>query len=307
MSRAIAIVGVGKIARDQHFPAIAADPGFELAGVVTHHDSGLSVPAATTITELHARVPGLSAVSICTPPMARTPLIAEALALGLDVMVEKPPAATVSEGERFADMARAAGRSLFLTWHSREADGVEPLARWLGGRAIRHVRIDWKEDVRVWHPGQEWIWQPGIGVFDPGVNALSILTRLVPGVTLRDAVLRYPADRAAPIAADLILSGDGVPRIDVEFSFDQRGPQTWSITIETDGGTAVLRDGGARLIIEDKEVDVPGIGEYPRLYRRFAEMAGRAVIEADLSPFRLVADAFMLGRHERVGPFRWDD
>ena len=51
---------------------------------------------------------------------------------------------------------------------------------WLAGRTIRRVECTWKEDVRVWHPGQAWIWEPGIGVFDPGINALSVLTRILP-------------------------------------------------------------------------------------------------------------------------------
>jgi D-galactose 1-dehydrogenase len=41
--------------------------------------------------------------------------------------------------------------------------------------------VEWKEDVRQWHPGQQWIWQPGgLGVFDPGINALSIVTWMLP-------------------------------------------------------------------------------------------------------------------------------
>jgi D-galactose 1-dehydrogenase len=43
------------------------------------------------------------------------------------------------------------------------------------------VNVIWREDVRVWHPGQDWIWQPGgLGVFDPGINALSIITHILP-------------------------------------------------------------------------------------------------------------------------------
>ncbi len=137
MTIEIAVVGVGKIARDPHLPTIAASDRFTLAGVVSRHADDLGVPAAATLPELKQRVPDLSAVSICTPPIGRAAVIAQAFDLGLDVMVEKPPAATISEAERFADMARAAGRSLYLTWHSREANGVEPLRRWLEGRAIQ--------------------------------------------------------------------------------------------------------------------------------------------------------------------------
>jgi D-galactose 1-dehydrogenase len=308
MTIPIAIVGVGKIARDQHLPTIAASDRFTLAGVVSRHADDLNVPAAATVATLKEQVPELAAISICTPPVGRAALIQEALALGLDVMVEKPPAASLSEAERFAEMAQEAGRSLYQTWHSREASGVEPLRAWLEGRAIRRVAIAWMEDVRVWHPGQEWIWSPGIGVFDPGINALSILTRLLPApVEIMAATLRYPADREAPIAAELVMTSEAADAITADFSFDQRGPQTWMITVETDGGTAVLQDGGGRLLIDGVEIPVPRGTEYGRLYARFADLVAARAIDADLSPFRLVADAFLLGRRQVVAPFSWTD
>jgi D-galactose 1-dehydrogenase len=308
MTIAIGIVGVGKIARDQHLPTIAASDRFTLAGAVSQHAGDLGVPTAATLAELKRQVPALAAVSICTPPIGRVAIVREALALGLDVMVEKPPAATLSEAERFAGMARAAGRALYLTWHSREADGVEPLRRWLDGRTIRRIAIAWMEDVRVWHPGQEWIWEAGIGVFDPGINALSILTRLLPEpATIEAATLRYPSNRAAPIAASLVLASEAADAVTAEFSFDQRGPQTWTITVETDTGTAVLRDGGGKLAIDGADVPLTEATEYGRLYDRFADLVGAGEVDADLAPFRLVADAFLLGRRELVAPFDWTD
>lgn len=304
----ISIVGVGKIARDQHLPTIAASERFTLAGVVSHHAGDLDVPTAATLSELKRQVPDLAAVSVCTPPIGRIAVVCEALALGLDVMIEKPPAATISEAERFAEMARAAGRALYLTWHSREAKGVEPLRRWLAGRPIRRLAIEWMEDVRVWHPGQEWIWEPGVGVFDPGINALSILTRLLPApVMVRAATLGFPDQRAAPIDATLSLASEGVGAIEARFSFDQRGPQTWTMTVETDRGTAELRDGGARLLIDGAQHAVPEGTEYGRLYDGFADLVERCKVDADLAPFRLVADAFLLGRREARPAFRWDD
>jgi D-galactose 1-dehydrogenase len=308
MTIAIAIVGVGKIARDQHLPSIAADDRFRLAGVVSRHADELGVPTAATLTALKQAVPDLAAVAICTPPIGRGAVIAEALALGLDVLVEKPPAATVSEAEQFAAMARAAGRALYLTWHSREANGVEPLRRWLSGRSIRRIEIEWMEDVRVWHPGQEWIWEPGIGVFDPGINSLSILTRLLSKpVRVESATLRCPADRPAPIEASLVMASEAADAIVADFSFDQRGPQTWTITVETDGGTAVLREGGGKLAIDGADVALEEATEYSRLYDRFAGLVAGCEVDADLAPFRLVADAFLLGRRETAAPFSWTD
>jgi D-galactose 1-dehydrogenase len=77
---------------------------------------------------------------------------------------------------------------------------VEAARSWLAERRLSAVRIDWREDVRRWHPGQAWIWEPGgLGVFDPGINALSIATRILPrAFFLTEGVLRFPENRARP-------------------------------------------------------------------------------------------------------------
>jgi len=43
--------------------------------------------------------------------------------------------------------------------------------------------------------------------------------------------------------------------------------------------------------------------EYAGLYARFRELIERGTSEVDVSPLRHVADAFMLGRMERVAAF----
>ncbi len=300
----IALAGIGKIARDQHIPHITANPDFELVAAVTRHDPPEGVPGFATIAEMMAAVPDVQAISICTPPRGRLKLIEEALDHGLDVMIEKPPAATLSEAQAFADAAAKAGKVLFATWHSREAAAVEPARAWLAARTIRRVAVNWKEDVRVWHPGQAWIWEPGIGVFDPGINALSVITHILPRPLLLDAAeLRFPSNRDAPIAADLDFTDTaGVP-VRVEFDFDQTGPQTWDIDVETDGGSLKLSMGASRMAVDGQAVDVGDEAEYARLYRRFAECLARRESDVDLSPFVHVNDAFLLGRRVTVGDF----
>ncbi len=65
----VAIVGLGKIARDQHVPVITADPRFKLAGVVsTSGQTVAGVPTFATQTECFAALPGLHAVALCMPP-----------------------------------------------------------------------------------------------------------------------------------------------------------------------------------------------------------------------------------------------
>ncbi|MGZ8408143.1 MAG: Gfo/Idh/MocA family protein, partial [Caulobacteraceae bacterium] len=154
----IGIVGVGKIARDQHLPALASNPDFQLVAAASRNATVEGLPGYRELGEMLDAQPDLEAVSLCTPPQGRHELAALALSRGKHVMLEKPPASTLSEVEDLKAMAEQAGRTLFATWHSRFAPCVEPAREWLAGRKITAARIDWREDVRRWHPGQEWIW-----------------------------------------------------------------------------------------------------------------------------------------------------
>ena len=209
----LGLVGVGVIARSQHLPVIAASPRFDLIGAASRHAGVEDVQNRSSLAELLDAVPGLEAVSLCTPPAPRFADARLALSAGRHVMLEKPPGATLAEVRALADQAEQAGLTLFATWHSRHAAGVGPARAWLADRTIRRVHIEWREDVRVWHPGQDWIFEPGgLGVFDPGINALSVLTRILPApLLLQAAALRFPENRDAPIAADLDYRHDGAP------------------------------------------------------------------------------------------------
>ncbi|MCP3374202.1 Gfo/Idh/MocA family protein [Bradyrhizobium cajani] len=301
----IAIVGFGKIARDQHVGAIAATTGATLAAVASRNASLPGLPHFATIEELLEKGPPIDAVSLCTPPQVRRAQAAAALAAGKHVMLEKPPGTGVAELDPLIAMAADAKRTLFATWHSRYAPAVEPARQWLAERRIASVHISWKEDVRVWHPGQGWIWEPGgLGVFDPGINALSILTRILPQpVFVTAAELAFPANCQAPIAANLTLTDiRGLP-VSAEFDFRQTGPQSWDIVVETDQGRMTLSNGGARMAVDGKVLAEAPDEEYRGLYRRFVALAATGASDVDLTPLSLVADAFLLGRRTIVEPF----
>jgi D-galactose 1-dehydrogenase len=301
----VAIVGLGKIARDQHISAIAETAGIELAATVSRNASINGIRHFATLDELLDRVPDIDAVALCTPPRGRQTQAAAALKAGKHVLLEKPPGATVSELTPLIAEARQTGHTLFATWHSRFAPAVEAARAFLAGRQIRSVVVEWKEDVRVWHPGQAWIWEPGgFGVFDPGINALAILTRILPRpFFLTEAELSYPGNRAAPIAANLAFSdGTGLPIL-AEFDWRQTGPQTWDIRVETDAGRLTLSRGGSRLDHDDRTLVHEQQAEYRGIYQRFVELITSRVSDVDLSPLLHVADAFMLGRRRDVEPF----
>jgi D-galactose 1-dehydrogenase len=301
----IAVVGVGKIARDQHLPAIAGNNAFSLAATVSPHDPGVEgIPHHVSFDDLLEQGPAVDAVALCTPPQVRYDLAAQALKRGIHVFLEKPPGATLSEVAALRARADSVGASLFAAWHSRFAAGVAPARAWLAERRIDSVAIVWREDVRVWHPGQAWIWEPGgLGVFDPGINALSIATHILPRpFFLKKATLVLPSNRAAPIAADMQFCDTAGATITMDLDWRQTGPQSWDIIVETDAGTLKLSQGGSVLSLPTGTEHSEDI-EYPGLYGRFATLIRSGRSEVDTSPLRLVADAFLRGRRETTEAF----
>jgi predicted dehydrogenase len=301
----LGLVGYGAIARAQHEPAVAAAEGIELVAIADPAAGHERLPVYPTLAAMLDAHPEITAVSLCQPPAARAAAAREAIAAGRHVMLEKPPAVALAEAQALAALAREAGVTLFTAWHSRAAAAVDAAKDWLSGTSIRSVRIEWKEDVRHWHPGQRWIWnEGGFGVFDPGINALSILTEIMPGrVELVRADLEVPANCATPIGARLEMAGPDACVIEAEFDWRQTGPQTWTITCESDKGTLVLSEGGNRLTIDGKEQAAAPEGEYPALYARFAELVARGESDADFEPLRLVEEALVRGRSSSTAPF----
>lgn len=302
MTYRVGIVGFGKIAQDQHLPVIAANPAFELAGVVSRHASGPEgVPSFRDLPAMLASLPDLDVVAICTPPLPRHGIARDCLNAGKHVLLEKPPTATLSELVDLERLAAREGRVLYATWHSRHAAAIEEARRRLAGQSVRRLKIVWKEDVRRWHPGQEWIWAAGgFGVFDPGINALSIVTRIMPApLFMRRAELSFPANRDAPIAASLDLGEN----FTAEFDWRQTGDQIWEIEAETDAFRLKLANGGSRLEIDGELITDEPPAEYEAIYARFDELLRTGASDVDADPFRLVADAFMIGRRVTVEPF----
>jgi D-galactose 1-dehydrogenase len=306
----IGIIGFGKIAHDQHAPAIAASPNFELVAV---SNGGPAAPPPGVegfagYAEMLKAFPRLDAVAICTPPGPRRAIASDCLAAGRNVLLEKPPAGTVAEVTDIAAAARRAGKVAFAAYHAQHNAAVKRAAERLAGKRVKRLQVDWKEDIRRWHPGQDWILAAGgFGIFDPEINALSVLARIMPQpVFIKEAELFFPANRQAPIAANLQL-GTGFNSDEMlrcAFDWRQTGPQTWMVEVETaDGLTLKLSDGGARLEAPDEPAFVGPPDEYPDIYREFATLLDQSQSKVDAAPFQLVADAFMLGARTEVEPF----
>ena len=299
----LALVGIGKIAVDQHVPALAASPDWELSATVSRSGTVDGIPAFTDFATMLAERPDITTISLCLPPQPRYAYAEMALKAGRHVMLEKPPGQTLAEVHALERLAAANGVTLYATWHSRMAEAVAPAKDWLADKTITRAHITWREDVRKWHPGQDWVFEPGgMGVFDPGINALSILTEILPApVHVTAATLEFPANRDTPIAARLTFSGN----ITADFDWRQEGPQTWDIEIDTNAGPCALRFGGNRFEVAGHEVagEQTIMGEYPKLYARMAELVRSGTSEVDLSPMVHVADALTLGKRQVTDAF----
>jgi len=301
----LGIVGVGKIARDQHLPAIASNDGFRLVACASRNAQVDGLRNYPTVEAMLAAEPDLQAVSLCAPPQVRFAQARAALKAGKHVMLEKPPGASVAEVEVLAGLAAANQCSLFASWHSRHAPGVEAARAWLATREIVAVDVQWKEDVKRWHPNQDWIWQPGgLGVFDPGINALSIITRILPrAFFLKSAELWVPSNRQTPIAASLAFSDELDTPIRAEFDWRHTAGELWQIEATTSDGTLRLTHGGKHLFIDGAPVDIGPEQEYRSLYARFFELVATGASDVDIRPLQHVADAMLLGHRHVIEPF----
>ena len=304
----IAIIGFGKIAEDQHVPSIAGNPRFELVATVSRQSRGVEgVRSFTSHQEMLGELGDLEAVAICTPPSVRYEIARDCVAAGLHTLLEKPPGVTLAEVEHLACLAEGRELSLFTTWHAQHNPAVAAAAERLAGHDVRRMEIVWHEDVRKWHPGQQWIWEPGgFGVYDPGINALSIATRIFPGeLFVRNAELMFPENKQTPIAAKLTFaSSTSSGKLTGDFNWNHQGDEAWNIAIEMDDGTELLlSNGGSRLLVEGEVQASGGEGEYSSIYAEFADLIDERRSHVDIRPLRLVADAYLTGLHRRVEPF----
>jgi D-galactose 1-dehydrogenase len=301
----IALVGFGRIARTEHRPTIEANDAFDLVAVVDPVSTTPDMPCFRDLESLLDAGLGLDAVALCQPPQARYKAARLALRAGLDVLLEKPPGATVAEVESLLELARSSGRTLFAAWHSRFAPALPQAKAWLTGRRVRSVSISWREDVRDWHPGQKWVWSPGgFGVFNPGINAISVVTALL-GTALHvvDGTLHVPANHAMPIAAEMLLeTPDGIG-VTAQFDWRKPGRPEWEIHIVTDQGDLKVTEGGARLTCGGTELMVAPSREYAEVYARFASLIATGECDVDLGPLRTAADAFLRCHVQRVESF----
>ena len=249
----IAIIGFGKIAADQHVPSIAgnrARAGRDLEPLGARRRPDLHRLARTDPQRRRPRSGGdhhaARAALRDRPRMhpRRAPLPARKAADH-----RRSPRSQTSNALPRRSRSRCSRPGMRSTMRPstqlRRRSPASASSRW---------KSCWHEDVHKWHPGQQWIWEPGgFGVFDPGINALSIATKIFPGglfVEIRRA--QVPGQRAnADRRRHRLFEPRGRRAAHASLDWRRTEGEEWTIAIETSDGTTVrLENGGATLLLE---------------------------------------------------------
>ena len=124
----IAVVGVGHLGR--HHARVAAQlPGATCIGVLDHHAGRADEVARefglSTLASPEAVAGAAEAVILATPTVTHAELALFYLERGLDVLVEKPLAATLEDADAVLAAARAAGRIVAVGHVERHNPAIE--------------------------------------------------------------------------------------------------------------------------------------------------------------------------------------
>jgi D-galactose 1-dehydrogenase len=301
----IAVFGMGKIARDSHLPSIARSDAFELAFIVSRSQTApMSVPVFRSIDAALQVGEPFDAIAICTPPEPRFEICQQLMDHGCAMLLEKPPFQTLTASQVIVDMAEASDRVVLAAWHSRYASQIATAAKWAKRHTLKRGTIEWRENHAKWHPGQAWLWKAGgFGVFDPGINALSILTAIYPqDWAVQNPEFQVPENAEMPSAATFQLLADEAC-VDVALEFQTTENETWTLSFEAmNGARLVLSEGGAAVSIDGNAVQTVHTDEYDGVYAHFANLIETHRMDVDLTPLAIVEDTFRLARRVSVDP-----
>jgi D-galactose 1-dehydrogenase len=306
----LGVIGAGAIGK-VHLEVLAdADQrDFRVAAVAdpARHDSESGIRTYRDHRELLARE-DIHAVAVNTPPREHHQIVVEALRAGKHVLVEKPPALTVPECEDMIQVAVATERVLFMAYHARYHPAVDLARSVLATQKVVEIGIEYRELVTNYHDPDSWIFDPRVAgggvLMDSGINALSVVTAVLPGP------FTYRIDRAelarpdgvrveTRASVDFTFGVDGGGRLEMDWL--HHGQETRRITFATE------TDAYAVDVVADQltQNDVPLIGavggtrravdqhsEYRGVYQDFAQHLLHGTSSTSTVELAFIADAY---------------
>ena len=302
-----AIYGIGKIALDQHIPTINSSKNYELVALISNKKLSLNVPQFSSISELVSSGIFIDAITLATPPAARFDLALEAISHGYNLMLEKPPCSSVEECSILIESAEQAKVTIFAGWHSKYALMISFAREWIKKNGCDHFEIFWKEDYNKWHPDQKWIKKEGgLGVFDSGINALSMMYELMDIDSSPENVLFFrPSNWETPIAASFSLKTNDNVIGKVEFDWRATGEDIWDIKFFSGSSEMVLSDGGQSMFVDNIPICFEGekLSEYELMYKHFEDAITAKESSFDFKPLQHVLNLYKKAIWKEIDSF----
>lgn len=132
----VVLIGCGDIALSGHLPALRRSQEVDLTGVVDSDDGRAEAAARRFETERIADLEmawqrGARAVVLATPPTVSPALTFEAIALGMDVLCEKPMAVDFAVAQKVAQATAASVQVVQIGFKNRFSPLVRAVRRWI--------------------------------------------------------------------------------------------------------------------------------------------------------------------------------
>ncbi len=219
----VCVVGGGAIAQGSHIPGYAANPDFELTAIAD--------PCAKSLEQVRAKwqfkkeysdykqmieTEKPDVVSVCTPNKYHAEIAIFALEHGADIVLEKPIALSIADGEAIKAAAERSGKRIFVCFSHRFNDMIAATKKALDEGKIGKPYMF---RVRFAHAGPwpgwaktDWFYNPevagGGALLDMAVHAFDLVRYLIGDVTAVSA-------KAATLRKDIKLDDNIVALLEV--------------------------------------------------------------------------------------------
>jgi predicted dehydrogenase len=246
---AVGLVGLGQIGQ-VHALAVRRSPAARLVAVADTAAELLEPFAAGGVrayrdaAELIAD-PGVGTVSICLPHDLHFPVARRAITAGKNVLVEKPLAIGLDQGQELVDAAAAAGVALGVShnqvFYSPHAEAKRLIdTGGIGRPVLIRLRLGMGPPWGDWRDAPE---RNGGGLLsDAGVHRLYLALFFFGPVREAHAVLDVPGEQGETFAVAVLEFASGALGL---IEANQHGPRgTFDDEIEITGSDAILRLGG---------------------------------------------------------------
>jgi len=183
---------------------------------------------------------------------------------------------------------------------------VDAAREWVHARTLTGGRIVWKEDVHHCTQGAVDLGGGGFGVFDPGINALSVLTEVLATSSASRSPCWRSENQQAAYRRDGRMRTEGGVTVEAEFDLAKRASRAGISNCSHHRPLRNCRKEARRLRSTARssrpiEAWRGSTHAFTHALRRCARRPGPKWTGG---PFQLVADAFLIGERRIVAPHR---